>query len=174
MRPRTAPGPQTAEVRRRCQSFAKLLEPFNVTVLAYDKFKFGFAKGYIKEAGMEQICRYADVISFHVPLTKETMEMANAGFFTSLASRPYILNTSRGKVINLDDLTVALQENKIAGAGLDVLPKEPLAQYTDQEKEKLSLLLSLPNVIITPHIAGYTHEASYKMAETVLQKLRIG
>ena len=62
-------------------SFARLLQPFDVTVLAYDKYNFGFGGNYIKEASLEQVCRYADIISFHVPLTDETFHMGNARFF---------------------------------------------------------------------------------------------
>ena len=152
-------------------SFAKLLQPFGVTVLAYDKYKFGFGGEYIKEASLEQVCRYADVISFHVPLTEETFHIAGEGFFQSLQRRPYILNSSRGKVIDLDQLTVALQEKRIAGAGLDVLENEDLASYTTIEKQRLDWLLAQPNVVITPHIAGYSEESFYKMAAILLEKL---
>jgi D-3-phosphoglycerate dehydrogenase / 2-oxoglutarate reductase len=152
-------------------SFAKLLQPFDVTVLAYDKYKFGFAHDYIKEANLEQVCKYSDVISFHVPLTEETYHMGNVSFFNALERRPWFLNTSRGKVVKLGHMVNALIENKISGAGLDVLENENLETYTPIEKEQLNWLLDQPNVIITPHIAGYSQEATYKMAEVLLVKL---
>ncbi len=152
-------------------SFAKLLQPFDVTVLAYDKYRSGFGGQYIKEANLEQVCRYSDVISFHVPLTTETMYFANRDFFNALEGHPFFLNTSRGKVVNAMDLAAALEQNKISAAGLDVLENEQLDALTIAQKENMDWLLGQPNVIITPHIAGYSHEAFYKMADVLIQKL---
>ncbi len=154
-------------------SFARLLEPFGVTVLAFDKYKYGFGKGYIKEASLEQIARYADVISLHVPQTPETTGMLNDDFFQTLQRKPVLLNTSRGKVILIDALIKALKEERISGAGLDVLPNEKLSTYTEKEQEELNWLLARPDVNITPHIAGYSEEANYKMAAVLLEKLGI-
>jgi len=152
-------------------AFAHLLQSFNVTVLAYDKYKFDFSKDYIKEASLDQVCRYADVISFHIPLTDETYHMANQDFFKSLQRKPWILNTARGRIFKLDDLKNALIHGQVAGGGLDVLENETLSSYTDNEKALLNWFLDQPNVIITPHIAGYSHEAFLKMGEVLLEKL---
>lgn len=154
-------------------AFAKLLSAFNVTVLAYDKYKFGFAEGYIKEANLEQIKKYCDVISFHLPLTVKTKHLANNDFFNELQMKPLIINTSRGEVIETTALITALQQNKISGAALDVLENEKIPTYTTIENEQLTYLAKHPKVLLTPHIAGYSHEAFYKMAKVVLDKLGI-
>jgi len=152
-------------------SFAKLLKPFNVTVLAYDKYKQGFASDHIKEANLEQVCRYCDVISFHVPLTEETKHMANDAFFASLQRKPYFINASRGRVVSNSSLVEALKANNITAAAIDVIENEDPKSWQGKELEEMEWLLKQDNVIITPHIAGYSHEAFLKMAVVLLDKI---
>ena len=154
-------------------AFARLLKPFRVTVLAYDKYKAGFENEFIRESSFEQICESADVISFHVPLTTETKFMANESFFNSLKKKPFLINTSRGKVVILNELLVAVEKNQIAGAALDVLENENLSSYSAEEKKTLQSLLQKPNIVITPYIAGYSQEAFYKMGTVLFEKLKL-
>jgi D-3-phosphoglycerate dehydrogenase / 2-oxoglutarate reductase len=154
-------------------AFARLLAPFDVTVMAYDKYKFGFAQGYVREASLEHVCRYADVISLHVPLTDETMHLANDDFFNSLEKKPYFINTSRGRVQDTAAIVRALEKGRIRGGALDVLENEKLDTYTAEEKENIEKLLHDARIIITPHIAGYSNEAFEKMGLVLVQKLNL-
>lgn len=153
------------------EAFARLLQPFNVRVLAVDKNKSGFGNGYIEESTPEAIAAEAEVISLHLPLTAETFHYADTSFFNSLQKQPYFLSTCRGKVTNTTALITALESKKIRAAGLDVLENEQLRSYNEVEQAELFTLIAMPNVVITPHIAGYSHEAYYKMSAVICKKL---
>jgi D-3-phosphoglycerate dehydrogenase len=152
-------------------AFAHLLAPFGVTVLAHDKYKTGFSGGHINESTLEAIHESADVISFHLPLNAETQHYANEQFFSSLKKRPYFLNASRGGVVDTAALISALDQGLVAAAGLDVLENEDLASYAAHETDMLQQLLRRRNVIVTPHIAGSSHESLAKLAQSLLKKL---
>lgn len=152
-------------------AFAHLLSPFGVRVLAHDKYKTGFSAGHIVESTIDDIKELADVISFHLPLNEETQHYANEQFFTSLKKRPYFLNASRGGVVDTAALLQALDNDLVTAAGLDVLENEDLTSYSAHESALLQQLLSRKNVIVTPHIAGSSHESLVKLAQSLLKKL---
>lgn len=154
-------------------AFAKLLAGFDTVVLAHDKYKTGFSSGYVREVSLEEIQHKADVISLHLPLTEETRHYGNDAFFNALVQSPYFLNTCRGKVTSTASVIKALQSGKIRAAGLDVLENENLAGYSADETAQLQELMRFPQVVITPHIAGYSHESYLRMAQVLVKKLGV-
>ncbi|MBX9781871.1 MAG: hydroxyacid dehydrogenase [Chitinophagaceae bacterium] len=153
------------------KAFAKKLKGFDVTILAHDKYVFGFGGDEVKEASMEQVLKYSDVVSLHLPLTDETFHYASNRFFELMEQQPFFINTCRGKVHHTAALINALEKGMIKGAGLDVLENEKLSSYTAEEKADVQWLLNRKDVIITPHIAGYTYESFYKMSKVLVEKL---
>jgi D-3-phosphoglycerate dehydrogenase / 2-oxoglutarate reductase len=154
-------------------SFAGLLQSFDVKILACDKYKNGFGSGKIVESDINEIMNSADVVSLHLPLTDETYHLANDSFFSGLRRTPFFITTCRGPVTDTNALVNALKKEQLAGAALDVLENEELHALSEEEKASFSFLSSQPNVIITPHIAGYSHEAYERMATTLLEKLNL-
>ena len=154
-------------------AFAKILSGFDVEILAHDIYKTGFETAQIKEASLEMIQEKADVISLHLPLTHLTHHYANTAFFNRLKKKPYFISTCRGSVTETAAVLAAIQNQQIRGVGLDVLEKEPIHLNTGQEMAVLEAVMKHPNCIITPHIAGYSHEAYYKMSKVLLEKLGI-
>ncbi|HEX6333714.1 MAG TPA: NAD(P)-dependent oxidoreductase [Flavisolibacter sp.] len=153
-------------------AFARLLQPFHVTVLAYDKYKTGFATGYVHESDPDEIFMKADLVSMHLPLTQETFHLANHDFFSAFRRRPYYISTCRGPVTDTAALVAALQHGQVAAAGLDVLENENISQLAPGDKQLLDTLCAMDNVVITPHVAGYSFEAYQRMADVLIVKLR--
>ena len=152
-------------------AFAALLVPFGVKVLAHDKYKKGFSVGNVFEASLDQLFSEADVVSFHLPLNAETHHFANDDFFNHLKKPVFFLNVSRGGIVNTKALIRAMDSGRVIAAGLDVLENESLKSYTDNEMEQHLAFTSRANVVITPHIAGYSRESFEKMAKVLIFKL---
>ncbi len=154
-------------------AFAKVLSGFNVKILAHDIYKTNFDTAQIKQASLQEIQEQANVISLHLPLTELTQHYANDSFFNACVQKPYFLSTCRGAVTNTDALLKALQNQLVSGVGMDVLENEQLDSYSTSEQARLQALIAHPNFILTPHIAGYSHEAYLKMSQILLGKLGI-
>ena len=154
-------------------AFATRLQSFGVKIMAHDKYKQETPLQNVEFVDLATLCANADVVSIHLPLTPETHHYASTSFFASLVKSPYFINTCRGKVADTAAIITALKNGQIKGAGLDVLENENLGSYSEVERVQLEWLCKLSNVIITPHIAGYSHEAFYLMAKIVLDKLGI-
>lgn len=152
-------------------AFAKKLKGFDVQILAYDKYKLAFGNTNVQEATLEEIQQQADVISFHVPYTQETHHYVNNTFIAACKKNIYLLNCCRGKVVNTQHLLDALQSGKIKGAALDVFENEKFYELPDDYKFIMQQLSSLKNVILTPHIAGWTHESYFKISELLAQRI---
>ena len=156
------------------KSFAKKLRGFDVKVLCYDILpKVGDENA--KQVPLSELQAKADVLSLHIPWTSETDKMVNSNFINSFAKPFWFINTSRGKNVVTDDLVAALESGKILGAGLDVLEYEKLSfenLFIDIEKPKaFEYLLRAENVLLTPHIAGWTFESHQKLAQTIVDKI---
>ncbi len=155
-------------------AFAKKLSGFNVKVLAYDKYKKGFSDNYVTETNLNNLLNKVDVLSFHVPLTDETKQMFNDGFIQKIKNNIYLINTSRGEVVDTKDLVVALKNKKIKAACLDVLEYEKLSFediYNNNNNAEFNYLINSENVILTPHIAGWTHQSYYKISKIIAEKI---
>ncbi len=158
------------------KSFAKKLRGFDVEVLFYDILS-NVGDENARQVSLPEIQSKADVLSLHIPWTTLTDKIINANFINSFAKPFWFINTSRGKNVVTNDLAAALQSGKILGAGLDVLEYEKLSfenLFIDNEKPKaFEYLLQAENVLLTPHIAGWTFESHEKLAQTIVDKIKL-
>lgn len=154
------------------QATAQRLSGFGVNVLAYDKFKSDFSDGFASPAAMNYIFENADIVSLHIPLNEETNKMVDQVFLNKFKKNIFLINISRGEIVVLKDLLTELESGKVAGACLDVLENEKIANLSTDEKFIFDQLAALPNTILTPHIAGWTHESYIKINEVLISKIR--
>ena len=155
-------------------AFAKRLQGFGVNVLAYDKYKKNFGNDFVKEVTLEELFEQADILSLHTPLTEETQYLINDAFINRFKKNIYIINTARGKCLNTADLVKHMQSEKVLGACLDVLEYEAIS-FEGIEIKKMPMpmqyLIKSDQVILTPHIAGWTQESNVKLAEFLALKI---
>ena len=157
------------------KSFAKKLRGFDVEVLCYDILP-NVGDENAKQVSLKELQQKSDVLSLHIPWTPQTDMMINTNFINAFAKPFWFINTSRGKNVVTDDLVTALQSGKILGAGLDVLEYEKLSfenLFIDSEKPiAFEYLLQSENVLLTPHIAGWTFESHQKLAQIIVDKIK--
>ncbi len=155
------------------KSFAKKISSFNCKVFFYDIDERIKSK-YAKKSSLDFLYKNADIVSLHLPYTIKNTDLFNKEFIQKFEKPFWLINTSRGKIVNTHDLVDALNEKKILGAGLDVIDIES-SSFNNIEKELnpyFNELINLKNVIITPHIAGWTFESNVKLSQIVIEKIK--
>ena len=154
-------------------SFAEKLKGFDCTILVYDKYKKIKSNSYISQTSLETLYREADVISFHIPQNKETIYWANTAFFTSLSKPIFLLNLARGKIVNTKALLIALKKGIVKGAGLDVLEfeKSSFEHFEENGNNTFLTLMKQQNVLLTPHVGGWTNESYLKLSMVLADKI---
>ncbi|MEJ4089146.1 2-hydroxyacid dehydrogenase [Galbibacter orientalis] len=156
------------------KAFAKKLKGFDVDVLCYD-IVGGVSDDNARQVGILEFKKKVDVVSLHTPQTPETMGMINKEFIDSFQKSFWFINTARGKSVVTSDLVEALKSGKILGAGLDVLEYEKASfenLFSDEMPKALRYLIASDNVLLTPHIAGWTIESKEKLAQTIVDKIK--
>lgn len=155
-------------------ALAKKLIGFECKVIAYDKYKTNYSDKYVKEVQLNDLFQQTDILSIHLPLTKETNYLVDNHFIKSFEKNIFLINTARGNNVKTDDLVVHLQKGKVLGACLDVLEYEKSSFEKlefSQLPESFQYLSQSSNVILSPHVAGWTVESYYKLSKYLAQKI---
>lgn len=153
--------------------FAKKMSSWELDIICYDKYRTEYSDkwDFVERVDLEDILIRSDVISLHLPLTEEVFHLVDEAFIHKCKDNVIIVNTSRGKVINTQGLLQALENGKVGGACLDVFENEKPYTYSQSETNTYTRLNSLENVVLSPHVAGWTVESLEKIARVVLDKL---
>jgi len=150
---------------------SKRLSAFGCKIIAYDKFRRNYASKHAEQVSLETLQKEADIISLHIPLDEYSKGWVNKEFFSSVKKPFWLINTARGEVVKLKDLVEALKSGKVRGAALDVLENEKFSTFNDEQKQIFSELKENQQVILTPHIAGWTFESYRKISEVLGEKI---
>ena len=155
-------------------AFAKKLRGFDVKLFAYDKYKKGFDSDWVRESSMNDLFLNSDVLSLHIPQTKETLSLIDEEFINTMNKPFYLINLSRGKIVKTEALVAGLKSGKILGACLDVLEyeKSSFESFFEQElPEAFKYLLDSDRVILSPHVGGWTVESYFKLSDVLADKI---
>lgn len=155
-------------------AFARRLTGFGARVIAYDKYRKDYTDQWVTEAGMDEVHRTADIVSLHVPLTDETHHLVSEAWIGRFAKPFWLINTSRGPVVKTSALLDALDTGRIWGAGLDVLEYEKRSLEGlsfDAFPEDFRRLANSPQVVLSPHVAGWTVESNLRLSEVLAEKI---
>ncbi|WP_276348797.1 NAD(P)-dependent oxidoreductase [Daejeonella sp. JGW-45] len=153
------------------RSFAQKLSGFEANVIAYDKYKTGFSDEYATEVAMEQVVKHADILSYHIPLTRETSTLFNEEYLFHFRKPIILLNASRGEIVNTQTVLNGLKSGKITAAGLDVLEVEKFPALSEQPW--FDELKKSERVILSPHVAGWSVESYRRISEVLAEKLKL-
>ena len=153
------------------KAFAKKLAGFDVKILAYDKYLKNYSNQNANEATLAQIFEESDILSLHIPLTAETQNWIDHSFITKFKKNIYLINVCRGGVLNMPQTIDNIDSGKIIGACFDVLENEKLLNLSNPQQKDFDYLINKQNVVLSPHIAGWTFESYEKIAQTILSKL---
>lgn len=151
-------------------ALAKRLKGFGVKVLAYDKYKTGFSDEYVQEASMEEVVKHADVLSIHIPLTRETRQLVNDEYLRHFKKPIFFISLARGEITNTRSILNGIKAGRILGAGLDVLEVEKFPKLAEQDW--YSDLINEPKVLLSPHVGGWTFDSYRKISEVLATKLK--
>ena len=156
---------------RMGEALARRLQGFGCRILAFDIHRKGFGSAYVQEAGLEELQQEADVLSLHIPLTTHNRGLINSQYLNAFKKDIYLINTARGEILPLQDLVQAMKSGKVKAAALDVLENEKLQQLSPQQQENFNYLISSENVLLSPHVGGWTQESYKKINQVLVQKL---
>jgi D-3-phosphoglycerate dehydrogenase / 2-oxoglutarate reductase len=155
------------------EATARRLAAFGCEVLVFDKYKSGFGDQQITETSLDHIFKEAQILSLHLPLTRNNEGFVNASFFEKFSNPIYFCNIARGELVNQPDLLKALAAGKVLGACLDVFENEKLETLSPQQKQCFNDLVNHPKVILTPHVAGWTHQSYVRINEVLRDKIKL-
>lgn len=148
------------------------LRSFGCEILAYDRNLKNYSNDFVTEVDLMTIWEKCDIVSFHIPLNEENRFWIDEAFIRKFQKPIYLINTSRGEILKLDALIQGLKQGKIMGAGLDVLENEKINQLTSLQQDNFDFLRNSDNVILTPHVAGWTYESYRKISEVLVEKIK--